>query len=160
LEVEMLPLALTLIVLTVAYSLVTTLVDLYPFNNVRSAIRSEQITEVSINAPVMLLPAVLLALAAGLSLPALGYVAGGLELLIAAGGLLLWWMPYLTGVSAPWATAGTGSTWPELHARTYGQTLTVLPRIGDRPRPNVEHMILHALILAAAIVTFLTAGTL
>ena len=126
-------------------------VDLYPLNNVRDAKRSEQRAEVAINAPVMAMPAVLLGLAAGLRLPVLGHTAGGLELLIAAGGLVLWWMPYLIGVTAPWATAGAGVTWSELHARTYASTLTVLPRIGDRPRPNVEHMILHGLILAGAI---------
>jgi hypothetical protein len=150
----MLVLALALILAAVAYFLVTTLVDLYPFNNVRDAKRSEQIAEVSVNAPIMALPAVALGLAAVFSLPALGYVAGAVELLIALGGLTLWWMPYLIGVTAPWATAGTGTSWAELHARTYAQTLIVLPRIGDRPRPNLEHMILHVLILAAAISTF------
>src|SRR5690242_11398951 len=101
----MFALALTLLLAVVVYFLVTTLVDLFPFNNVRGAKRAEQIREVSVNAPVMALPAALLALAAAFGLPALGYVAGGLELLIAAGGLLLWWMPYLVGVAAPWATA-------------------------------------------------------
>jgi hypothetical protein len=109
---------------------------------------------------VMALPAVLLGLGAALSLPALGYAAGGLELLVAVGGLLLWWLPYLVGVSVPWATAGAGLSWSELHARTYARTLTVLPRIADRPRPNVEHMILHALVLAAAGCTFVAAGSL
>ncbi|MEV6928337.1 hypothetical protein AB0M46_28155 [Dactylosporangium sp. NPDC051485] len=156
----MLVLALTLLLIAVAYFLVATLVDLHPLNNVRSAKRSEQLTEVAVNAPIMTLPAVLLALAAAIPLPALGYVGGTLELLIAVHGIVLWWMPYLTGVAVPWATAGTGATWSELHARTYADTLIVLPRIGDRPRPNVEHMILHALFLAAAACTFIATGTL
>ena len=117
----MLALALALLLAAVAYFFVTTLVDLYPFNNVRDAKRSEQVTEVLVNAPIMTLPAVLLGLAAAIPLPALGYVAGALELLIAGGGLVLWWMPYLVGVTAPWATAGTGASWSELHARTYAQ---------------------------------------
>jgi hypothetical protein len=150
----MLALALTLLLAVVAYFLLVTLVDLYPLNNVRDAKPSEQRTEVAVNTPVMTLPAVLLGLGAAINIPALGYAAGALELLIAAGGLLLWWMPYLVGVTAPWATAGTGVTWAELHGRTYAHTLIVLPRIGDRPRPNLEHMILHALMLAAAIATF------
>jgi hypothetical protein len=156
----MLTLALTLIIAAVAYFAVTTLIDLYPLNNVRSGKRSEQITEVSVNGPLMALPAVLLGVAAATSLPALGYVAGAIELVVAAGGLLLWWLPYLTGAAVPWATAGTGVSWPELHARTYAQTLIVLPRIGDHPRPKVEHMILHGLILAAAICTFAAAAAL
>ncbi|MEV4535270.1 hypothetical protein AB0J82_15705 [Asanoa sp. NPDC049518] len=155
---EMLALALTLILSTVAYHLVMTLVDVYPLNNVRDAKRAEQWTEVAVNAPVMALPAVLLSLAAALDVKTLGYVAGGLELLIVAGGLLLWWLPYLAGVTVPWATAGTGVTWAQLHARTYAHTLVVLPRIGDRPRPNLEHMVLHALMLAAAVATFAAAG--
>ncbi|SNT43903.1 hypothetical protein SAMN05421812_10651 [Asanoa hainanensis] len=146
-------LALTLILSAVAYFAVTTLVDVYPLNNVRDAKRKEQWTEVAVNAPVMALPAALLAVS-----PTWGYVAGALELLIVAGGLLLWWLPYLVGVTVPWATAGTGVTWAQLHARTYARTLIVLPRIGDRPRPNLEHMILHALMLAVAVATFAAAG--
>jgi len=154
----MLAAALILTLAVVAYFLVTTLVDLYPLNNVRDARRSEQRTEVAINAPVLALPAVLLGLAAVWHRPALGYAAGSVELLAAAGGVALWWMPYLTGITAPWATAGAGVTWRELHARTYARTLIVLPRIGDRPRPNLEHMILHALMVAAVICIFLAAG--
>jgi hypothetical protein len=132
----------------------------YPFNNVRGARRSEKAAEVLVNAPLMTLPAVLLGLAAAFSLPVLGYAAGAVELVIGLGGLALWWLPYLVGVAVPWATAGTGTSWPDLHARTYAHTVTVLPRIGDRPRPNLEHMILHALILAAAACAFAAAAAL
>src|SRR3954451_1286952 len=135
----MLTLALVLNLAAVAYFLVTTLVDLFPLNNIRDAKRSEQLTELPPNAPTMTLPAVLLGLSAALHLPVLGYLAGAVELLIAIGGVVLWWMPYLVGVAAPWATMGTGATWSELHARTYAHTLIVLPPISDRPRPNVEH---------------------
>jgi hypothetical protein len=150
----MLAIAVALILSAVAYFLLTTLVDLYPFNNVRDAKRSEQVVEVLVNAPIMTVPAALIGVAAAIPLPALGYIAGALELLIALGGLVLWWMPYLIGVTAPWATAGSGVSWSELHARTYAHTLIVLPPIGNRPRPNLEHMILHALILSAATFTF------
>ncbi|WP_412541024.1 hypothetical protein R8Z50_35535 [Longispora sp. K20-0274] len=150
----MLTSALVLILAAVAYFLVTTLVDLYPLNNVRGARRSERLAEVKINAPVMALPALLLAGAAAFRLPFLGYAAGALESLVVLGGLLLWWLPYLAGVTVPWATTSAEVSWADLHGRTYARTLIVLPRIGDRPRPNVEHMILHALILAAAICTF------
>ncbi|HEY9291224.1 MAG TPA: hypothetical protein VIP98_08100 [Microlunatus sp.] len=46
-----------------------------------------------------------------------------------------------------------------LHARTYAETIVSLPRLGDRPRPNPEHMILHALILAAAALAFIAAAS-
>jgi hypothetical protein len=129
-------LALTLLVVAPVYFLLTTLVDLYPLNNVRGATRSERRAEVAVNAPVMALPAILLVLAAALSLPVLAYAGGAIEFLIVAGGLLLWWLPYLTGRSVPWATAGTGVTWSERHSRTYAETVIVLPRIADRPRPQ------------------------
>jgi predicted membrane channel-forming protein YqfA (hemolysin III family) len=156
----MLALAIVLVVAAVGYFVVTTFVDLYPFNNVRGARRSEQVKEVSVNAPIMAVPAVLLGSAAVFSLPALGYAAGVIELLVAVAGLLLWWMPYLTGRTVPWATAGTRISWSELHTRTYAQTVIVMPYIGDRPRPNLEHMILHGLILSAAICTFLASASL
>ncbi|MFI1991738.1 hypothetical protein [Actinoplanes sp. NPDC020271] len=156
----MIALALTVVLAAVAYHAVMTLVDLYPFNNVRGAKRSEQLTEVAVNAPVMALPAILLGAGAATGLPWLGYAGGVIELLAVLGGLLLWWSPYLAGVTMPWATAGTGTTWPELHARTYASTVIVLPRIGERPRPNLEHMVLHALMLAASIATFVAANTM
>ena len=106
----------------------------------------------ALNVPILAVPAVLLLLATWI--PPLTWVAGGFQLLIAMGGLIVWWMPYLAGVPAPWATAGTGVSWSELHSRTYARTLIIVPRIGDRPRPNVEHMILHALFLAAAVAIF------
>lgn len=156
----MLALTLASLLAADAYFVLTTLLDFAPLNNVRSATRRERTTEVVINAPIMLVPAVLIALAAVFQLPIFAMAAGTLELLVLTGGLLLWWLPYLAGVSVPWATAGTGQSWPELHARTYSQTIIVLPRIGDRPRPNLEHMILHALILAGAVLSFIYAGAL
>jgi hypothetical protein len=153
----MFPAALTLLLLAVVYFVLTTLVDLAPLNNVTAATRREKTIEVSVNAPIMTLPAVLVLIAAAMHTPIPAYVAGGLEMLILLGGLALWWLPYLARVTVPWATAGTGETWAQLHARTYAKTIIVLPRIGDRPRPNLEHMILHSLLLAAAVITFVYA---
>ncbi|MFG1869578.1 hypothetical protein [Micromonospora arborensis] len=152
--------AITLVLLTVAYFAVTTLVDLAPLNNVTAATRREKTIEVAVNAPVMTLPAVLVLVAAALHTAVPAYAAAGLELLIVLGGLALWWLPYLAGVTVPWATAGIGETWAQLHARTYAKTIVVLPRIGNRPRPNLEHMILHSLLLAATAVTFAYASTI
>ncbi|MEV0629516.1 hypothetical protein ACI2LC_44665 [Nonomuraea wenchangensis] len=149
--------ALTLVLLAVVYFVLTTLVDLAPLNNVTAATRREKTIEVTVNAPVMTLPAVLMLAAAAMHTPIPAYAAAGLEILIVVGGLALWWLPYLAGVTVPWATAGTGETWAQLHARTYAKTIIVLPRISDRPRPNLEHMILHALLLAAATVTLVYA---
>lgn len=149
--------ALVLVLAADTYFVLTTLLDFAPLNKVRSATRRERTTEVIINGPIMLLPAILIILAAALQLPILALVAGLVEAIVLIGGLLLWWLPYLAGVSMPWATAGSADSWSELHARTYSKTITVLPRISDRPRPNLEHMILHALLLAGSVLTFIYA---
>lgn len=147
--------ALIVLGIAVVYFLVTTTVDLFPFNNVRGASRAERRAEITLNGPILAAPMVLVALAVQLHLPFLAYVGGALELLVAAGGVALWWLPYLTGFTVPWATAGTDQSWSELHARTYGRTIIVLPAIGNRPRPNLEHMILHLLLIAGGIAAFL-----
>ncbi|MEU7937425.1 hypothetical protein [Microbispora bryophytorum] len=152
--------ALILVVAADAYFVVTTLADLFPFNNVREAKRSEKLTEVAVNGPILALPALLLVWAAAAGLPALAYAGAAVELLAVLGGLALWWLPYLAGVTVPWATAGTGETWAALHARTYAKTVIVLPSRGDRPRPNLEHMILHTLMLLATVCAFAAAMTL
>ena len=94
-----------------------------------------------------------------LDLPLLALVAGGIELLVAVAGVTLWWLPYLFGVTVPWAAA-PGTSWEDLHARTYAQTVTVLPRIGNRPRPNLEHRILHGLLVAGGVATLFCAASM
>ena len=155
----MLILVLVLLGLALVYFLVTTTVDLFPFNNVRTASRAERSSEVAINGPILAIPIVLVALASALNLPLLAYIGGAIELLVAAGGVVLWWLPYLAGVTVPWATAGTNQSWSELHARTYAHTIMVLPVIGNRPRPNLEHMILHSLLIAGGVVAVLVGIT-
>ena len=51
----MLALALALLV-ALGFFLATALADLYPFNNVHNAPRSEQISEVLVNAPIITAP--------------------------------------------------------------------------------------------------------
>lgn len=146
--------AIVLLLTGLAFHQVTTLVDLFPFNNVRQATRRERAAEASINGAVMLVPVALLLLAAAAGVPLLATAAGVVELLVAVAGLTLWWLPYLADRTVPWATAGTDENWAQLHARTYAKTVIVLPRIGDRPRPNLEHMVLHSILLAAAACCF------
>jgi hypothetical protein len=154
----MLIVSIVLVLVALAYFVITTLVDLRPLNNVTAASPRERRTEVLVNVPLLLVPAVLLVLGGLLDQVWPVYVGAGIETVVALGGLTLWWLPYLAGVSVPWATAGTGSSWAELHARTYAHTIIVLPRIGDRPRPNLEHMILHSLFLVAAVTGFIAAA--
>ncbi|MFJ3490655.1 hypothetical protein [Leifsonia aquatica] len=157
-ELNMLLAAIVLVVIADAYFVITTLVDLHPLNNVTQATPRERRSEVLINAPIMLLPAILLTLAGATGYAWLALIGASGELLIALSGLILWWLPYLAGITVPWATAGTDSSWAELHARTYEHTVIILPRIGDRPRPNLEHMILHVLLITAAVFGFIAAA--
>ena len=143
--------AITVIAAELIYFLVTTLFDVRPLNNVRAATPAEKRLEVAINLPVMAVPGALLAIGAGVGNPWPGYAAVAVQAIILLGGLSLWWMPYLAGLTVPWATAGTGASWQELHERTYAQTVIILPRIADRPRPNLEHMILHSIMLAGLV---------
>jgi hypothetical protein len=147
--------AMATLLVALAYFVVTTVVDLFPYNNVRDASASEKRTEVLVNGAIMLVPIALLIVAVATGLPVIAWIAGALQLILALGGLLLWWLPYLTGVAVPWATAGTGATWSELHERTYSRTIMVLPRIGERPRPNLEHIVLHALMIAGGVLAIL-----
>jgi hypothetical protein len=147
----MLTAAITVIAAELIYFLVTTLFDVRPLNNVRAATPAEKRLEVAINLPVMAVPGALLAIGAAVSNPWPGYAAVAVQAIILLGGLSLWWMPYLAGLTVPWATAGTGASWQELHERTYAQTVIILPRIADRPRPNLEHMILHSIMLAGLV---------
>ncbi len=87
--------ALILLLTAAGYFIITTLVDLAPYNNVRGSTRSERLSELRVNAPVLALPVILLVAAEGLDLPVLGWVGGGIELLVAAAGISLWWLPYL-----------------------------------------------------------------
>jgi len=151
--------ALILLLIAVGYFIITTLLDLEPFNNVHGSTRSERLSELRVNAPMLVLPVIMVVLAAGLDLPLLAWVGGGTELVVAAAGISLWWLPYLFDVAVPWGAA-PGTSWPDIHARTYAQTVTVVPRIGDRPRPNLEHMVLHTLLVAAGVVTLAYAAGL
>ena len=70
--------------------------------------------------------------------------------------LLMWWLPYTTGRSVPALTQGD-EPWPALHARLFAPTVTVVPRIGSNPRPNLEHTLLHGLTFCSAVAAWLVA---
>jgi len=55
-----------------------------------------------------------------------------------------WWIPYLFGPSQKWLA---------LYTRMHSKTISVLPRRGTNPRPNLEHLILMVLTLLAGIST-------
>ena len=151
-------LAIAVITVELIYFVVTTLFDLPPLNNVRAATAAEKRQEIAVNLPIMAAPIVLLAIGTAVGSPWVDYGAVAVQAVILAGGLLLWWMPYLAGITMPWATAGSDVSWRELHERTYAHTVIVLPRLKDRPRPNLEHMILHSLVLIGLVLAVVTAA--
>src|SRR5207248_2122729 len=83
--------------------------------------------------------------------------------------LIIWWVPYLTVPSGRWRTVynrllslatsnfepgDTLDHWTVIYQRLHRSTITLLPPHGDRPVPNLEHMILHIWTLVTALVTF------
>ena len=82
--------------------------------------------------------------------------------------LIIWWVPYFTVPSGRWRTVynrllsfstsnfepgDTLEHWSAIYQRLHRGTITLLPPRGDRPVPNLEHMILHLWTLVTAIVT-------
>jgi hypothetical protein len=145
----MFALALGLQVLTLVFHQLTTHLDLHPFNNVRHYSRKERLTEGSVNGAVMLLPVVLLLV----DRPVTVTISAVLFSMLFVMELLMWWLPYVSGASLPVLTQGD-ETWDQMHARVFASTVTVLPRIRSHPTPNLEHTLLHACTLAAAVATW------
>lgn len=150
--------------LLLAYHQVTTLIDFHPFNGARHYSRNEKWAEAGTNAVLMSLAPIGFALHVG-PLMTFGayyyFVLFGVELII-------WWVPYLTAPAGAWrwvynralsvstsdfSKGDTLGHWTAVYHRIHQGTITLLPARGDRPVPNVEHMILHALTLATALVT-------
>ena len=129
-------------IILVVYHQLTTLVDLYPFNNVRSYTVKERLLECLVNGVVMVVPPV-------------GYIFGIRWMIIAsliiypallAGEYLNWWKHYFFQSSQEWL---------KTYNRIFKETIIVLPPIKNNPVPNFEHTILHSLTLVTTIVTYI-----
>ena len=138
----MLTLAIALQIIHVLYHQVTTLLDLFPFNGVRFYSRREQLLEAGINLVLMSLPP----LGFVLHVPSLMLFGVVYYFVLLAVEFTTWWVPYLFGPSQKWL---------DVYTRIHSQTITVLPRRGTNPVPNLEHLILHSLSLLTAIVTLI-----
>jgi hypothetical protein len=158
----LLPVVCQLILL--GYHQLTTLVDFFPFNGARNYNRKEKAIEAGINAVLMALPPI------GFLLHIRGLMMFGAiyYFILFAVELIIWWVPYLMTPSGVWrriynvllaaATSDFGpgdalDRWQQIYHRLHSQTITVLPRRGDRIVPNFEHMILHVWTAITAIVT-------
>ncbi|HVV72478.1 MAG TPA: hypothetical protein VHI52_13435 [Verrucomicrobiae bacterium] len=130
--------ALALQLLVLAYHQVTTRFDFYPFNGARFASPKERQAEAGMNFVIMCWPPV------GFACGWPGMMKAGVMfyfVLLACIGAT-WFIPYFFGASPKWQ---------EIYSRVQGRTLMVLPRRGNNPNPNLEHLILMALTLAAAL---------
>jgi hypothetical protein len=124
------------------YHQVTTLFDFFPFNGVRFYSRKETFMEAGVNLVLM-------------SLPVVGFI-GHMPFLMKYGVVYYfvlfsvecatWWAPYFLGPSPKGL---------ECYNRIHRQTITWVPRRGDNPAPNLEHLILMALTLLTAVATLL-----
>jgi len=134
--------AIALQAVLLAYHQVTTLFDFYPFNGIRGSSRRERMLEAATNFVFMAFPLVAFVLRRP------GLMLGGVYTycFILLGECATWWIPYFFGPSPKWL---------EIYSRVQGTTIMVLPRRGTNPVPNLEHLILMALTLATAAVTYL-----
>lgn len=123
-----------------AYHQTTTLVDLFPFNGARNTTVKEKLAESISNLVLM-------------SLAPIGFIFGILPLIVFGTVYYIvlfgiefatWWIPYFAGGSKMWC-----ETWDRVHSRTW----IVLPKRGNNPIPNVEHLILMGLTLMACYMT-------
>jgi hypothetical protein len=115
------------------YWITTTLVDFYPFNNVRTFSRRERVLELGVNIPILAAPPLMLLLHVGEKGPVFLFYA-----FLIFGEFMTWWRPYFFGPS---------KAWRELYDRTFASTIKVLPPIADHPVPNLEHTLLHGATL-------------
>lgn len=129
-------------VLLLLFHQVTALFDFYPFNNVRSYTWKERLLECSVNGTLIALPLI------GFLLRIDWMMTAALVIypVLLVGEYFNWWRHYFFG-----ATAG----WQETYDRIFRHTIILLPPIKNHPVPNLEHTLLHSLILLTAIVTYI-----
>ena len=157
-------LALACQIVLLIYHQVTTLVDLHRFNGVRYTQRRERYAEAGVNFVLMGLAPV------GYALHNHGLMLYGAiyYVVLFAIEIVIWWIPYFTWPAGAWRRAynvalslatssfepgDTLDRWRAVHERIHGSTVFVLPRKSGRIVPNLEHMLLHAWTLVAALAT-------
>jgi hypothetical protein len=136
----MLTLAITLQAVLLVYHQATTLFDFFPFNGVRANTPRERRIEAAVNFVFMAFPL----FAFVLRKPSLMEAGVICNFIVLGAEFATWWIPYFFGPSPKWL---------EIYSRVQGPTITVLPRRGTSPVPNLEHLILMVLTLLAAVGT-------
>jgi hypothetical protein len=146
------------------YHQITTLLDFYPFNGARNYTWKEKLAEAGGN----FIPMSLAPIGFGFHIRGLMIFGVVYYFFLFAVEIIIWWIPCLTTPTGRWRRiynrmlacstscfkeGDTLDHWCEIYNRLHRGTITVLPARGNRPVPNLEHMILHAWTLVTAIVT-------
>lgn len=131
-------------IILLVYFEVTTLINLYPWNDLSKYTRKEKITEATVNGITIII---------GITLfiskkPVLMVIATIFWFLFLLVQLLNWWMPYITGKHL--------KQFPrELYDSHFQDTLKILPPIKEHIIPDAQHNVLQLLSLEVFIVSLL-----
>lgn len=129
--------AVVMQVILLIYFEVTTLVNLYPWNDVEKYSKKEKVTEATSNGIIILI-------GIGLFLtktPWLMILSAIIWFIFLVMQLFVWWMPYLTGKHL--------KQFPkELYHSHYQHTIKILPKIKNHIIPDAQHLVLQVLSLS------------
>jgi hypothetical protein len=128
--------------LLVIFHQLTTLIDLYPFNNIRSYTIKERLIECLVNGSIMLVPVI------GHLLQIKWMITSSLVIypVLLIGEFLNWWRYYFFGPTKDWRS---------IYDRLFKETIIILPPIKNHPIPNLEHTILHGITLITTVLTYI-----
>lgn len=138
----MLTTAMAFNMLHLMYRQLTLHFDLYPFNNFRAISFKRRILKSLLDGTLMLFPLIALRMENVLTIK----VSSAILLLLLIKAFSTWWIPYFTKSSGEWKIRYTA---------IFEETINVLPKIRDNPKPNLEHCILHLLTLTSFLFTTL-----
>jgi len=134
-------LALILHIIHFSYHQLTTHVDLYPFNNIRSYAPPQKIPEVGLHSVIIGFTIVVLYFR---KYDLTGIALCGLAFLLIEE-FMSWWRYYFFGPGSPRKI---------LYEKVLKDTIHILPTIKDHPKPNLELCILHVTTFSCFICTF------
>src|SRR5690625_4826794 len=139
---------LSIQILTLSYHQITTIFDFFPFNSVRHYSIKERNKEALVNGIIMII-AIIFSLT---NISVLIGIGGVIWSLVLVGAVLNWWLPYTTG--RDFFKLPNNETWVQMNERIFANTVQIMPNIKNNPKPNLEHVILHMLILGSSILSW------
>lgn len=141
--------AVTLQVVLLIYFGVSSMVSLFPFNGVRFRFTREGPAARIAHYGDSVVNTVLMGIAPVgfiLGRPSLMRFGIAYYLVFIAVQIPFWWIPYYVGPS---------SWWLDHYTKIHRETITVLPRRGNNPVPNLEHLALQCLVVLTTAATLI-----